>query len=91
MNGVRYAPERVSVGRARAVSVLAATCVAVAAQAIVAASTLQVEPPDVLEGQRVAVRITGLAPGERVTLHLARVHDRALLDFLEANIGRGGS
>ena len=55
---------------------LAAACLAVAAQAVAAAPALEVEPASVLEGQRVVVRMTGLAPGEAVTLHLVRVHER---------------
>ena len=58
---------------------LAAACLAMsamAAHAVLAAPALQVEPPEVLEGQRVVVRRTGLAPGERVVRHLARLHDR---------------
>lgn len=41
-----------------------------------AAASIEVAPPEAPEGERVVVRVSGLAPGERVTLHAARMWDR---------------
>ena len=48
----------------------------VAAAGALAAPAIEVEPPEALEGQRVVVRLAGLAPGQPVTLHAARLFDR---------------
>ena len=44
--------------------------------AALAAPSIEVTPKEALEGERVVVRIAGLAPGENVTLHASRMWDR---------------
>ena len=46
------------------------------AASALAAPAIEVEPAEALEGQRVVVRLVGLAPGRPVTLHAARLFDR---------------